>query len=197
MVQNLLQKILVSKGGVKPPKSRPLQIPFLSHQGFRGTIKTWLRQAVISRKVFWVPFHLPPCNVVAAAHLSLGKLLGNHRKMMEEFDLDIPPTCICQTFQERHPEVQMVKHRSDESQHVATELCSLNFSARLKYTTGQCQDPGLSQISRLPGVYMDTAGHKWAKRHHVGGLKPQDWEQLMTEQWQLHYPESHCFPCRM
>ena len=31
---------------------------------------------------------------------------------------------------------------------------------------------------------------KWAKRHHVGGLKPQDWEQLITEQWQLHYPES-------
>ena len=31
---------------------------------------------------------------------------------------------------------------------------------------------------------------KWAQRHHAGGLKPQDWEQLMTEQWQLHSPES-------
>ena len=24
----------------------------------------------------------------------------------------------------------------------------------------------------------------------MGGLKPQDWEQLITEQWKLHYPES-------
>ena len=24
----------------------------------------------------------------------------------------------------------------------------------------------------------------------MGGLKLQDWEQLITEQWQLHYPES-------
>ena len=31
---------------------------------------------------------------------------------------------------------------------------------------------------------------KWAQRHHVGGLQPQDWEQLITTQWQLHYPES-------
>ena len=127
MVQSLLQKILVFKGGVKPPKSRPLHIPLLSHQGFRGTIKTWLRQAVVSRKDFLVPFHLPPCNVVAAAHFSLGKLRGNHHKMMEEFDWDMPPTCTCRAFQERHPEVEMVKHASDESQHVATRLCSLNF----------------------------------------------------------------------
>ena len=168
MVQSLLQKRLVFKGGVKPPRSRPLQIPLLSHQGFRGTIITWLRQAVISRKGFLVPFHLPPCNVVAPAHLSLGKLLGNHRKMMEEFDWDIPPTCICRTFQERHPEVQMVKHPGDKSQHVATRLCALNFSARLKYITGVGQDPGLCQISRSPGVYLDTA-------HQMGAMTPSRW----------------------
>ena len=56
MVQDLLQKILVFEGGVKPLKSRPLQIPLLSHQGFRGTIQTWLRQAVISRKDFLFRF---------------------------------------------------------------------------------------------------------------------------------------------
>ena len=110
MAQSLLQqKILVFKGGVKPPKSRLLQIPLLSHEGFRGTIKTWLRQAVISRKEYFVPFHLPPCNVVAA-HLSLGRLVGNHHKMMDEFDWDTPPSCTCQAFKERHPEAQMVKH---------------------------------------------------------------------------------------
>ena len=109
MVQGLLQKILVFKGGVKPPKSRPLQIPLLSHQGFRGTIKTWLRQAVISRKDLLVPFHLPPCKKLL--------LMGNHHKTMEEFDWDTPPMCICRSFQERHPEAQMVKHPNDESSH--------------------------------------------------------------------------------
>ena len=141
------------------------------------------------KKDFLVPFHLPPC-IVAAAHLSLGKFLGNHHKMMEAFDWDIPPTCTCRTFQERHPEVQMVKHPSHELQHVATRLCSLNFSARLKYITGvsaktqvypKFQDYLESTLAQLT---------KWAQRHHVGGLQPQDWEKLITEQWKLRYPES-------
>ena len=168
----------------------PLQIPSLSHQGCRGTIKTWLRQAVISRKDFLVPFHLPPCNVVAAAHLWLGKLLRNHHKTMDEFDWDTPPSCTCRAFQERHPEAQTVKHPNDDSQHVATRLCSLNFSDRLKYITG------VSAKTQFYPKFQDylestwTQLIKWAQRHHVGGLKPQDWEQLITEQRQLHYPES-------
>ena len=168
--QSLLHKIL---------KSRPLQIPLLSHQGFKGTIKTWLRQAVISRKDFLVPFHLPPCNVVAAARLSLGKLLGNHHKIMEEFDWNTPPTCLCRTFQERHPEVQMVKHPNDESQHVATRLCSLNFSARFEYITGASAKTRI--YPKLQDYLESTWAQltKWAKRHHVGGLQPQVWEQLI------------------
>ena len=87
MAQSLLQKILVFTGGAKPPKSGPLQIPLLFHKGFRGTIRAWLRQAVISREEYLIPFlHPPPCNVVSADHLSLGKLVGNHHKIMEEFD---------------------------------------------------------------------------------------------------------------
>ena len=31
---------------------------------------------------------------------------------------------------------------------------------------------------------------KWARRHHVGGLQPQNWEQLIADQWQIHYPAS-------
>ena len=175
-----------------PPKSRPLQIPLLSHQGFRGTIKTWLRQAAISRKDFLVPFHLPPCNVTA--HLSLGKLLGNHHKMMKEFDWDTPPMCICRSFQERHPEAQMVKHPNDESQHVASRLCSLNFSAHLKYVTGLSAK---TQVYPKFQDYLESTWAqltKWAKRHRVGGLKPQDWEQLITEQWRLNYPKSQYLP---
>ena len=190
MVQSLLQKILVFKGGLKPPKSRPWQIPLLSHQGFRGTIKTWLRQAVISRNDFLVLFHLPPCNVVAAAHLSLGNLLGNHHKMMEEFDWDTPPMCTRRAFQERHPEAQLVKHPNNNSQHVSTRLCSLNFSDRLKYITSVSAK---TQVYPKFQDYLEstwTQLTKWAQRHHVGGLKPQEWQQLITEQWQLLYPES-------
>ena len=36
----------------------------------------------------------------------------------------------------KKPEAQMVKPPNDDSEHVATRLCSLNFSDRLKYITG-------------------------------------------------------------
>ena len=84
----------------------------------------------------------------------------------------------------------MVKHPSDESHHVATRPCSLNFSARLKYITGASAK---TQVYPKFQDYLEstwTQLNKWAQRHHVGGLKPQDWEQLITEQWKLHYPES-------
>ena len=87
MVQSLLQKILILKGGVRPPKSRPMQIPFLSHEGFRGILRSWLRQAATARKEFLVPFS--PCNVV-----------GNHHQMMEQFNWDTPPSCTRQDFKE-------------------------------------------------------------------------------------------------
>ena len=72
-----------------------------------------------------VPFHLLPGNVVAAAHHSLGKLVGNHRKMMDEFDWDQPSSCPCQAFK-----------KQEDSQHVPTSLCALDFSHRVKYITG-------------------------------------------------------------
>ena len=185
------------KGGVKPPKSRPL-IPLLSHQGFRGTIKTWLRQAVISRKDFSVPFHLPPGNVVAADHLSLGKLLGNHHKMMEEFDWDTPLMCICRSFQERHPEAQMVKHPSDDSQHVATRLCSLSFSARLKCIT---RVSAKTQVYRKFQYFLESTWAqltKWAKRHHVGGLNHKTGSSSSLNSGSCTILNLNiCFPCQM
>ena len=109
---------------------------------------------------------------------------------MEEFDWDMPPTCTRRALQERHPEVQMVKHRSGESQHVATRPSSLHFSARLKYITGVSAK---TQVYPKFQDYLECTWAqltKWAQRHHVGGLQPQDWERLITEQWKLHYPES-------
>ena len=73
---------------------------------------------------------------------------------------------------------------------MATRLCSLNFPARLKYITSV---RAKTQVYPKFQDCMESTGAqltKWAKRHHVDGLKPQDWEQLITEQWQLHYPES-------
>ena len=107
--------------------------------------------------------------------------------MMDEFGWDTPPSCTCRAFQERHPEAQMVKHPTDDSQHVATRLCSLNFSDRLKYITG------VSIKTKVYPKFQEstwTQLTKWAQQHHVGGLQPQDWEELITEQRQLHYPES-------
>ena len=195
----LLQKILVLEGGVKPPTSKPM--PMLSHKEFRGTLRSWLRQAAISRNDFLVPFHLPPCNVVAASRLSLGELVGNHHKMMEEFDWDTPPSCPCQAFKQRHPEAQMAKHPNDDSQHVATRLCSWSFLIAL--STSQVSIPKPRSIPNFKTTWK-TLGHSSPSGHNdimwvAFSLRlGKDWEQLITKQWELHYPEFNgCFPCRM
>ena len=41
-VQSLLTKILVFKGGVKPPRAKPMQLPMLLHDSFRSAVKKWL-----------------------------------------------------------------------------------------------------------------------------------------------------------
>ena len=64
----------------------------------------------------------------------------------------------------------MVKHPSDESRHVAARLCSLNFSARLKYITGVIAK---TQVYPKFQDYLESTWAqltKWAQRHHVGGL---------------------------
>ena len=110
MVQSLLQKILAFKGDSFTVSQR-IQRNYLS------LVKT---SCYFKKGIF-------DCNVVAAAHLSLSKLMSNRRRMMEEFDWDMPPLCTCQAFEEQRPEAQVVKHPTDESQHVATRLCSLIF----------------------------------------------------------------------
>ena len=42
-VQCALTKILLSKGGVKPPRARPMQLPMLSHSSFRSAVKSGLK----------------------------------------------------------------------------------------------------------------------------------------------------------
>ena len=115
MVHSLLQKILVFKGGVKPPNSRICRFPCCLTKDSEEPSKLGWGKLLFQKKTFLVPFHPPSCNVLAAAHLSLGKLLGNHHKMMEEFDWDTPQSCTCRAFQERHPEAQMVKNPNDDS----------------------------------------------------------------------------------
>ena len=63
-VHSLITKILVFKGGVKPPRAKPMQLPMLW-----SAVKKWLKSKVVSRRDFLIPFHLPPCDVVPAAHL--------------------------------------------------------------------------------------------------------------------------------
>ena len=84
----------------------------------------------------------------------------------------------------------MVKHPNDDSLHVATRLCSWNFSGRLTYITGVSARP--RSIPTFQDYLESTRTQltKGAQRHHVSGLQPQGWEQLITEQWQSHCPES-------
>ena len=79
-----------------------------------------------------IPFHLPPCDVVPAAHLSLGKMLINHHGKMAEFDWNVPPSCSCQEFIQEHPDLEVVTHPDDGQPHAASPLNKLSVSRRLK-----------------------------------------------------------------
>ena len=85
-----------------------MQLPMLSHSSFRSAVKKWLKSQVVSRRDFSILFHLPPCDVVPAAHLSLGKMLINHHGKMAEFDWNVPPSCNCQEFIQEHPDLEVV-----------------------------------------------------------------------------------------
>ena len=84
-VQSILPRILVFKGGLAPPRARPIKIPLLFQSDFRNANKKWLTNKVIPVKDYLIPFHLPPCHVVSAAHSSLGTMLTNHHAMMAQF----------------------------------------------------------------------------------------------------------------
>ena len=141
-VHSLITKVLVFKGGVKPPRAKPMQLPMLSRSSFRSAVKKWLKSQVVSRRDFLIPFHLPPCDVVPAAHLSLGKMLINHHGKMAEFDWNEPPNCNCQEFIQEHPDLDVVTHPDDGQPHVASPLNKLRVSRRLKFCEvldgGQC-----------------------------------------------------------
>ena len=187
-VQSIITKILVFKGGVKPPRAKPMQLPMLSHDGFRSAVKKWLKTQVVSRRDFLIPFHLPPCDVVPAAHLSLGKMLVNHHGKMSEFDWDEPPRCSCHEFVRQHPNLEVVSHPDDGQPHVASPLHRLNVSRRLRFWLG---------VSAKTQVYPSFAQYlekswlqlsRWATKHCVAGMSKNKWCGFLKKQWQLHAP---------
>ena len=121
------------QGGLAPPKARPIKIPLLSHNDFRNATKKWLTSKVIPVKDFLIPFHLPPCHVVSAAHSSLGTILTNHHATMAQFSWDTPPPCNCSRFRQEHPNVRGVDHPDDGQWRVASPLDALNVSKRLRF----------------------------------------------------------------
>ena len=48
-VQSILSCILAFKGGLAPPRARPIKIPFLSHSDFRNATKKWLTNTKLFR----------------------------------------------------------------------------------------------------------------------------------------------------
>ena len=139
LVQSILSRILTFKGGLATPKARPIKIPLLSHNDFRNATKQWLTNKIIPVKDFLIPFHLPPCHVVSAAHSSMGTILTNRHAMMAQFSWDTPPPCNCSLFRQKHPNIGGVDHPDDGQWHVASPLDALNVSKRLRFFFGnQC-----------------------------------------------------------
>ena len=189
-LQSTLTKILLFKGGVKPPRARPMQLPMLSHSSFRSAVKKWLKALVLHLRDFLVPFHLPPCNVVPAAHLSLCKLLINRRRQMAKLDRDVAPPCSCEAFLQQHPELQTVRRPKDDKLHVASPLDKLNFSRRLKFWMGVSAKTQVYPSFQQHLVQSWTQLQKWASRHLVSGINQAEWSTFLEEQWQQHLPGS-------
>ena len=187
-VHSLLTKILVFKGGVKPPRAKPMQLPMLSHSSFRSAVKKWLKSQVVSRRDFLIPFHLPPCDVVPAAHLSLGKMLINHHGKMAEFDWNVPPSCSCQEFIQERPDLEVVTHPDDGQPHVASPLNKLSVSRRLNFWMGVSAK---TQVYPSFQLYCEKSWielSRWASRHFVSGIDKRMWICFLEAQWRLHVP---------
>ena len=185
-VQSILSRILEFKGGLAPPKARPIKIPLLSHNDFRNATKKWLTSKVIPVKDFLIPFHLPPCHVVSAAHSSMGTMLTNHHAMMAQFSWDTPPTCCCSSFRKKHPNIGGVGHPDDGQWHVASPLDALHVSKRLRFLLGTSAK---TQVYPAFSSYTDETWaevQRWAQRHFVPNVTYQDWKNFIRDQRSQH-----------
>ena len=189
-VQSILSRILVFKGGLAPPKARPIKIPFLFHNDFRNATKKWLTSKVIPAKDYLIPFHLPPCHVVSAARSSFGTMLTNHHAMMAQFSWDNPPQCRCSSFRKKHPHIGGVEHPDDGQWHVASPLDALNVSKRLRFLLGTSAKTQV--YPALSSFVNDTCAEiqRWAQRHFVPNVTFQDWKSFVCDQWSQHTTSS-------
>ena len=190
LVQSILSRILNFKGGLAPPKARPIKIPLLSHDDFRNATKKWLTNKVVPAKDFLIPFHLPPRHVVSAAHSSMGTFLTNHHKMMAEFSWDTPPPCSCSIFREKHPNIGGVNHPEDGRWHVASPLDALHVSKRLRFLLGTSAK---TQVYPALSSYIDETWaevQRWAQRHSVPNVNYEDWRNFIRDQWSQHVVSS-------
>ena len=190
LVQSILSRILDFKGGLAPPKARPIKIPLLSHDEFRNATKKWLTNKVVPAKDFLIPFHLPPRHVVSAAHSSMGTFLTNHHKMMAEFSWDTPPPCSCSIFREKHPNIGGVNHPEDGQWHVASPLDALHVSKRLRFLL---RTSAKTQVYPALSSYIDETWaevQRWAQRHFVPNVDYEDWRNFIRDQWSQHVVSS-------
>ena len=190
LVQSILSRILNFKGGLAPPKARPIKIPLLSHDDFRNAAKKWLTNRVVPATDFLIPFHLPPRHVVSAAHSSMGTFLTNHHKMMAEFSWDTPPPCSCSIFREKHPNIGGVNHPEDGRWHVASPLDALHVSKRLRFLLGTSAK---TQVYPALSSYIDETWaevQRWAQRHSVPNVNYEDWRNFIRDQWSQHVVSS-------
>ena len=95
LVQSILSRILTFKEVLPHRKQDPSRylscLTTISGTPPRSGLQA--KSSLIPVKDFLIPFHLPPCHVVSAAHSSLGTILTNHHAMMALFSWDPPPPC--------------------------------------------------------------------------------------------------------
>ena len=189
-VQSILSRILVFKGGLAPPRARPMKIPFCLTTISGTPPRKWLTSKVIPVKDCLIPFHLPPCHVVSAAHSSLGTMLTNHHAMMAQFSLDNSPQCRCSSYRKKHPHIGGVEHPDDGQWHVASPLDALNVSKRLRFLLGTSAK---TQVYPALSSYINETWaevQQWAQRHFVPSVTFQDWKSFVCDQWSQHTTSS-------
>ena len=181
LAQSILSRLLS-----KDTESETHQDTSLSHNDFRNATKKWLTSKIIPVKDFLIPFHLPPCHVVSAAHSSLGTILTNHHAMMAQFSWDTPPPCNCSFFRQKHSNIGGVDHPDDGQWHVASPLDALNVSKRLRFFLGTSAK---TQVYPALSSYIDETWaevQRWAQRHFVPNVTYQDRETFIRSQWSQH-----------
>ena len=158
-VRSQLGKVLEFKNLVKPKHNKPLSLPHLAGQSFKGVFKQMLRDHVKENMESIPSFHIPTSTIVEAKHKTVESLLFNHFKFFKKWEDEPPTTCPCAKFLQKHPNAAQVDG------HVASPADLMNLPTKVlriaQYATNsqyyEAKEAYLQQI--LPRIEAWTKWH--------------------------------------